>query len=108
MKYHQIKSNAKFQLVEIKINLFLKEKSKFWKTWLSKLGCYRNFNVEVHFSNWLMIHKENTKGNNVFFLLIFAPLISPSKIICLRSSKDPGGGGGDTQMKQTGMHVGNF
>ena len=66
MKYRQIKSNAKFQLVEIKLNPFLKKLIKFWKTWLSKLCCYGNFNVEVHFSNLLIIHKENTKGINVF------------------------------------------
>ena len=26
------------------------EKSKFWKTWLTKLGCHGNVNVDVHLS----------------------------------------------------------
>ena len=38
----------KLQLVKIELNPFLKEKSKFRKTWLSILGCHCNVNVDLH------------------------------------------------------------
>ena len=64
MKYRQIKSNATTS--RNKNKFVFKGKKQILKTSLSKLGCYGNFNVEVQFSNLLIIHKENTKGINVF------------------------------------------
>ena len=36
------------QWVKIGMKPFFIEKSKFWKTWLTKLGYHGNVNVDVH------------------------------------------------------------
>ena len=42
--------NSKFVIewVNLEINPYLYQKKQIWKTWLSKLACHNNFNVDVH------------------------------------------------------------
>ena len=62
---------------------------------LSRLPTFCVFNVVVNHSIFVV------KGLN-------PGVSSLSNESALQSTVTPGGGGGDTQIKKTGMHVGNF
>lgn len=43
-----MKSKFVIEWVKLEINPYLYQKKQIWKTWLSKLACHNNFNVDVH------------------------------------------------------------